>query len=95
MLLWQLNLGGQRVSARVSWVQFDAGALPRHARVSWVQFNTQAGPEPPALVRADPTTRRLVVQAEQRTMLVLPEARTLVVTMQPNRSPRRLLALEE
>ena len=42
MLLWQLNLGGPRVSARVSWVQFDAGSLPRHARVSWVQFDTEA-----------------------------------------------------
>ena len=40
MLLWQLNLGGPRVSARVSWVQFDAGSVPRHARVSWVQFST-------------------------------------------------------
>lgn len=40
MLLWQLNLSGPRVSARVSWVQFDAGALPRHARVSWVSFSS-------------------------------------------------------
>jgi hypothetical protein len=39
VLLWQLNLG-QRVSARVSWAQFDAGLLPRHARVSWVQFRS-------------------------------------------------------
>lgn len=42
MLLWQLNLGGANVSARVSWVQFDAGSIPRHAQISWVQFDTNA-----------------------------------------------------
>jgi hypothetical protein len=89
MLLWQLNLGGQRVSARVSWVQFDAGALPRHARVSWVSFNTWASIGPPAFLYPVAAERRLfsvdlesrifVPAAERRLFDVADESRTQTV----------------
>lgn len=52
MLLWQLNLSGPSVSARVSWVQFDVGSNPAHARVSWVQFDTNSAGESTTLLPA-------------------------------------------
>lgn len=52
MLLWQLNLSGPSVSARVSWAQFDVGSNPAHARISWAQFDTNTASEAITLLPA-------------------------------------------